>query len=450
MRVFLSLKTKTILIFLGALVGTGFLIVFISVIYFNILKERLVEDAVNLAREQGERVSEEIHRLIEEENVTSLKDVKNKKHFQTQLQILLKKNNNIVVAGFVDSSGRVLVQHRRKGEDSFEMIDSTEKDFKKDFPVDKEDNWEIEVKKTMDNLQQIEFPIKKGELPVGYLRYSISQSKVYQKIAETSKKFTYRTVTLLSFLIILLAVIFYLLWKIFNRHIQVTEERDRLDKMAYIGTLASGLAHEIRNPLNVMRVNLDVLSEEIEDTKPDIIKQSGHLLKTVSTQVEHLNDTLDSFLKFAIQQPLKKETTDLVLLLRETLDFFENDYKRKGIICLLDSPETLMIDIDPNRIKQVLTNILVNSIQAMDGTEKKISINLFKKENSAIINITDTGPGFPPDKIEECFNVFFSTKEGGSGFGLAIARKIVEEHNGTIKALNVEPHGARISISLPI
>ncbi len=445
----LSLKTKTILIFIASLVGMGFFIAVVSAFYLNALKEHLLDNAMQLAKEQGEQAAKEIHNLIESENIDTLKDIKDKNKFQSQLQVLFKKNKDIVIAAFIDKSGKIVVEQVRKGEDKIEVIEPGET-IKTEIPSNANEDWEIEVKKIEDNLQQIELPIKKGEVPIGYLKYSISHSKVYQKMIKTSKIFTYQIILLIISLIVLLAVIFYLLWKVFNRHITVLEEKDKLDKMAYVGTLASGLAHEIRNPLNVMKINLDVISDDIENAKNPTDKNNLNSIKLISGQVQHLNNILNSFLGYAISNPIEKNKEDIVYLVKETIEFFENDMKKKNISCILDAPDKFFVNIDRSKIQQVLNNIILNAIQAMTGSEKKIFINIFKKDEKAVLTVTDTGEGFPQKNMDEIFKVFFTTKEKGSGFGLAIAKKIIEEHGGKIEALNVEPKGARITITLPV
>lgn len=449
MKKTLSLKTKTILFFIIALIGIGFLLAAGSAIYLNILKEHIVSDALKLAQEQGEHAAKEIHRLIEEQNLSSLNDLKQNRHLQSQLQVLLKKNKEIVIAAFIDNSGKIVVENLRKGEDGIEVIEPS-KPHSTNIPVKKDEDWEIEVKKLPDNLQQIEIPIKKGDVSLGTLKYSISQSKVFQKITKTSKRFSYHVMLILSSLLVMLSAIFYLLWKAVNRHIRVLEEKEKLDKMAYVGTLASGLAHEIRNPLNVMKINLDVISEDMANNSQNADTQSEPLIKLIAGQVEHLNGVLNSFLNFAISHPPVKESTDIVSLIKETIELFEIENKRLLVECMLDAPDPVVAEVDAGKIRQVVMNILINALQAMTGEEKKIFVNVHKKESGAIITITDTGSGFPEDKIDECFNVFFTTKEHGSGFGLAIAKKIIEEHGGTIFAGNVSPHGARITISLPL
>ena len=220
--------------------------------------------------------------------------------------------------------------------------------------------------------------------------------------------------------------------------------------MAYVGTLASGLAHEIRNPLNAMNVNLAVINEEIEEQPSETAKRRKGVIESLQRQISQLNTTLTNFLRFALPAKIQIAKINLIELLRDTLALLEPEMRQKGIRYELQAPETCDLPADPNALRQVFMNVLLNAIQALTRGEKHIDINVDVHDRLCRVAIADTGEGIPEEQLESIFEVFHSTKPGGSGFGLAIARRIVSDHGGRIWAENVDGSGARIVIELPL
>jgi len=228
-------------------------------------------------------------------------------------------------------------------------------------------------------------------------------------------------------------------------------ERQRLlAQYAEIATLAGGLAHEIRNPLSTIRMNLDLLGEELDESDDPIINRSLRKLDRIRNECTHLEEILNAFLEFARAGQLDLEEVDLAELVTEFVDFYRPRADDYGIELSphlgADLPS---VQVDRSLMKQVLLNLVQNAQQAMPkGGE--ISIQAYATKARVTLEIIDTGTGISEKARKEMFQAFFSTKPGGSGLGLSTVRKIVEAHGGTIQCESEEGRGTRFTIVLPI
>ncbi len=187
-----------------------------------------------------------------------------------------------------------------------------------------------------------------------------------------------------------------------------------------------------------------------EDLDQDSNDKTKRRLNTLNKEIERLESILNGFLRFVrIPEPdIKKRS--LYILLNEILDFTEPESQQLNIEIIRNfSPDLPEIEMDDKQIKQALLNIILNANQAMPSGGK-ITVSAYKTNNHVSIDIADTGEGIPSDRIDKLFNLFYSTKEDGTGLGLPIAKRIVDMHNGEIKVKSKEGEGTIFSIILPI
>jgi signal transduction histidine kinase len=222
------------------------------------------------------------------------------------------------------------------------------------------------------------------------------------------------------------------------------------EKMAMVGKLAAGVAHSVRNPLTSVKMRLFSLDRTL-DLSPTQKEDFG----VISEEIGHIDTIVQNFLEFSRPPKLKmqkaspSEVVDLVIqLLEHRLKSYEVDIEvhRKQAL-----PE---IQVDPEQLKEVLVNLIVNACEAMDGGG---SIAIHEQESFVtplgqvvVIRLTDNGPGIPESIREKVFEPFFTTKEEGSGLGLSIAIRIVEEHGGRLDLSSEEGQGSAFVITLPI
>ncbi len=227
-------------------------------------------------------------------------------------------------------------------------------------------------------------------------------------------------------------------------------ERRRLQtQYAEIAALAGGLAHEIRNPLSTIGLNLELLLEEFANSESPRDRRICGKLLTVQKECQHLDEILSAFLQFARAGELEKESVDLSRFVEEFVEF----YRPHAVEHQIEISPHLAADlpavrIDPSLMRQVLMNLALNAQQAMPKGGR-LELQTYCRDDRVILDIIDTGSGMNTETLARIFQVFFSTKQNGSGLGLPTVRKIVEAHQGTITCESEPGKGTRFVISLP-
>lgn len=223
--------------------------------------------------------------------------------------------------------------------------------------------------------------------------------------------------------------------------------------------LAAGLAHEIKNPLSTMAINLTLMEEELAGGRkgsagaPEPSPRDKRLEKRVGQlqrEVHRLEAIVDDFLRFARGGSINRAPADLVALVRDSLDFVEPEDRAQNIRHHVELPLALpMVMLDTGAFRQALLNLFVNARQAMpEGGE--LIVRVKRVGNYAELSITDTGVGMSAEELERCFEVYFSTKKHGTGLGLSTTRRIIEQHEGTITVVSEKGRGTSFSIVLPL
>jgi signal transduction histidine kinase len=236
--------------------------------------------------------------------------------------------------------------------------------------------------------------------------------------------------------------------------VDVSEERDmlrrtmRAERLAAVGTLAAGLAHEVRNPLNSATLQLQVLRRRIERgaaAPEDLLPIIG----IVHDEIRRLDRLVSDFLSFAQPRPLRLEALPIDALARSALELVRPEAESSGVAIEVElGAGAGTVEADAERMRQVLLNLMRNAVEAMapTGGTLRVRTSSADTEGNASIEIQDTGPGFPEDA--PIFDAFYTTKEAGTGLGLSIAFRIVADHGGTLQA-TASPSGARFTIKLP-
>ncbi|MBI4753145.1 HAMP domain-containing protein [Candidatus Desantisbacteria bacterium] len=219
------------------------------------------------------------------------------------------------------------------------------------------------------------------------------------------------------------------------------EELLQSRKLASIGTLASGVAHELNNPLNNIYLAAQTLSGEMDqDNYPQIIKES---VGDIFSQTLRVKRIVHDLLEFAREKPPEMKTIDIVAMIQQIL----NQMTTKGEFNL-KSPQELGILADRHLLQQVFINLFSNAVEAM-GDEGLLTVEIDIDEKNVQIKVSDTGKGILPENISRIFDPFFTTKEKGTGLGLAIVYNIIKRHHGRIEVSSVMDEGTTFTITLP-
>jgi signal transduction histidine kinase len=233
-------------------------------------------------------------------------------------------------------------------------------------------------------------------------------------------------------------------------------EQERRDRLAYIGTLAAGLVHEVRTPLNAIQLNAQLLDEDVERLPEHLRERFGRRTRRVTDQIREVVKTLDEFLTFARPPRMDPVPTDLNHFLRELIEFSAPEFHESGVRIERNLADDLYpVVMDKAQLNHVMLNLFRNAREAceMAGLEDdrwvRVSTRELEDEGLIEIDVDDNGVGIEPDKEETIFDLFYSTKEKGTGLGLGIVRRIVEEHGGQIHAEDLPRAGARFVLRLP-
>ena len=219
---------------------------------------------------------------------------------------------------------------------------------------------------------------------------------------------------------------------------------------AEIASLAGGLAHEIRNPLSTIALNLDLLLEDLAAGESARERRMLQKVTSLRKQCVSLERLLNDFLQFARVGSLEQQPADLNGLVHEFIEFYQPQANDLGIEISPHLAANLPpVSIDVRLFRQVLTNLSRNAQQAMPRGGV-LELQTYTRDGRVMLDIIDTGEGMTAETQAKMFDTFFSTKPDGSGLGLPTVRKIVEVHRGTILCDSEPGRGTRFSISLPI
>lgn len=251
---------------------------------------------------------------------------------------------------------------------------------------------------------------------------------------------------------------------------RAAERRARdAERLAELGAMTGGLAHEIKNPLSTIGLNAQLLAEGIDDldaAKFGDSEQKQRLVRRVSAlrrETERLRGILQDFLSYAGEMRLDMKPADINLAVDELADFFLPQAQQQGVrmrIELADGPLTAMVDVP--HMKQAVLNLMLNAVQAMTmpgsaaglaGPKELIVRTMRAREpdgqDVVRMSVIDTGPGIPPDVMPRIFTPYFTTKAGGSGLGLPTTKRIVDSQHGRIDVHSEAGTGTAFTITLP-
>jgi signal transduction histidine kinase len=223
-----------------------------------------------------------------------------------------------------------------------------------------------------------------------------------------------------------------------------------MDQYTEIARLAGGLAHEIKNPLSTIRLNMDLLAEDLGDAETPVVRRSLKRVELVRRECQRLQSLLDDFLNFAKVRRVHLAPADLNQQIEEVLEFFAPAAHEAGveIVRYLD-PELPRVLLDREAFRQAMLNLIINAKQAMpDGGQ--LVVRTAAERNEVVVYLIDTGVGMDARTASQMFEPFYTTKPGGSGLGLPTTQKIIEALGGRMSVQSEVGRGTQITIELPV
>ncbi len=239
----------------------------------------------------------------------------------------------------------------------------------------------------------------------------------------------------------------------FFKRLSLSLSANTHDSVIEISRIAGGLAHEIRNPLSTLLLNLQLLDEDLGeglDESSNTLRRARLRIGTARNEAERLQRMLDEFLLLVSPVGLKPQVSDLIDVVGELVEFYRPEAQRYGIDIGVDvAGGPLLCRLDTQVFKQALLNLLINAQQAVSGAGI-IALALSREEQWALLAVSDSGEGMEPAVAAKAMQAFYSTKPNGCGLGLSTTSRIVDAHGGNVKIASSSLGGACFEIRIPL
>lgn len=301
-----------------------------------------------------------------------------------------------------------------------------------------------------------EVPYYRVEVPVGSIGtfvIGISRAEIEQRLAVLRRDLL-RQAGIIAALTVALFVAGYVIYSRLSRQAALAERQAReAEQMAYVGTLASGLAHEIRSPLNSLNLNMQMLQEEMpSDDDPGAAESSQRLVAITRSEVGRLERLVSDFLRYARPADLRLEDTTADELLRHGAEVVAGKLRSAGVMVRIDDRTGgAAFRVDREQVNQLLLNLIDNAVAAMSECERpRLRLEAELRAGSIVLAVGDSGPGVDAADRERVFDLFYSARRGGTGLGLAIVHRIATAHGGDVRVRDDGRSGATFEVELPL
>ncbi|MXX76545.1 MAG: GHKL domain-containing protein [Holophagales bacterium] len=399
---------------------------------FRSLSEREVNRVVLEARTEAEELAERIAGRVESTGRDLYTAMATESETRRYIDSVLVQRDIVETVEVFDSEGHLVFRNRRA---------ETRTDG--DGPPNLESP--ALVAETVTN----QVPYETVTVPVGTVgtfQIGISRSELQQRLT-TLRLELLRQTAIVAVLTMALFVAGYLLYSRLSRRTALAERQaQEAEQMAYVGTLASGLAHEIRSPLNSLNLNMQMLQEEMP------AGSSERLVAITRSEVGRLERLVSDFLSYARPDELKLEQTTASELLCHGAEVVAGKLHSAGIPVEIDDRSGgVPFQVDREQMNQLLLNLIDNAVAAMSDCDRPcLRLEAEARPGSVVLAVGDNGPGVDPADRERVFDLFHSGRRGGTGLGLAIVRRIAATHGGEARLRQGGAAGATFEVELPL
>jgi signal transduction histidine kinase len=224
------------------------------------------------------------------------------------------------------------------------------------------------------------------------------------------------------------------------------------EKQLLLSRLLARLAHEIRNPLSSLDIHVQLLEEDLAQSTPQVREKAASRFEIIHGELHRLENIVKQFLSLAGPSSLNLQQVEVVKVISHVCELLRPEAAARGIEIVMNVPDMVpVLTADPVQITQALVNLVINAIQAVEGNGR-VEVNVRPNEKIGVLSIEihDTGPGIPAEKLSAIFEPFFTTRAEGSGLGLWIVQQITTAHGGAVAVANAPGGGAVFSVHLPL
>jgi signal transduction histidine kinase len=414
---------------------------------FRSLSQREVERVLLETRAQAQTLAGQIAHRAASEGKDLYTAVAVEKEAQTFIDQMLSQRDIVSTLVIHDKAGNLVFQGRREA--SIPSVAPPALGSPELRQGVAQPRVEQTVRTTELQVPDIEVPI--GDY--GSLQIGISAGQLQKRI-EVLRQELIRQAELIGVATLgLLTAAFVAVWLLLRRSQRLEQQAAEAARLAYIGTLASGLAHEIRNPLNSLNLNMQMLEEEIGEGGSAHSAPTGkRLLSITRSEISRLERLVTDFLAYAKPRALELEEMPAVRLLDRLREVLAGEIqKRRAQIEVEDRSGGARVRVDPAQMNQLLLNLAQNAFAAAEeaGRPPVLKLAAYRQGSAVCLEMGDNGAGMTSEEQAQIFDLFYSNRKGGTGLGLAIVDRIVRAHGGRIGVRSVKGVGTSVIVELP-
>lgn len=415
---------------------------------FRSLSQREIERVLLETREEAETLAQRIADRAEGQGKDLFTAVAVERETQTYIDSILRKRDIVRQVEIRDKNGVLVLQSvnqasiREPGDDPVLVPGTSE------LPGPVVPNVE---KRTSDwtatyEVPDVEVPI--GDL--GVLQIGISAPELSKRIEVLRQELIQQAAVIGGVSVLLLITAYVAIWLLMRRAQALEVQAAEAERMAYIGTLASGLAHEIRNPLNSLNLNMQMLEEEIVESGS--APTGKRLLSITRSELSRLERLVTDFLAYAKPRPVELEEVPAVLLLERVPEVLAGEIqKRRARVVVNDRTHGARVRVDPAQMNQLLLNLAQNALLAAEEADRTpiLELSVHRQGTWVQLRVADNGAGIKAEELPKIFDLFYSTRKGGTGLGLAIVDRIARAHGGRVAVGSTPGTGTVMTVELP-
>jgi signal transduction histidine kinase len=394
------------------------------------LSQRYLADTIITGREEARRVAEEI--------VSEFHVVEKRQELMSRTLQGLPKREVLEAIEVRDPDGQVV----------FSMDLRSSEDLPQEVMTDFELNGSLSDQELIETENSYEIAVPLGE--VGRVVGRVSKLHLAERVATLRRDLMWRTSTVAVVTVATLIVAFAFGWYLLQRTRAAEVNRRESEQMAALGSLAANLAHEIRNPLNSINLNLELLSEDIADND----KQAQSSLESTRQEVGRLAQLVNDFLTYARPNQPSYVVLETAKLVEEVVTFLKPGARQEGVHLTLGKElANAPVRGDASQLRQVLLNLVLNATQAvapLAAERRVVKVSTRTDGDEVILAVHDRGPGIPVEEMANVRRAFYTCRPGGTGLGLAIAERIVNTHGGRLGLRNLSESGFEATVALPV
>jgi signal transduction histidine kinase len=437
-----------------------FVALFLSVIalfswlIFRSLSQREVERVLLETRADAESLARQIARQADRQGKDLFTAVAVEQETQTSIDAILRKRDFVRTVEVRDRNGVLVYQSWSKASlPAGPPLAARSPELPAQRPVELPSTPPRIERKTYETssataIRNIEVPI--GDL--GSLQIGISAGELSKRVEVLRGELIRQASLVGAASLLVLAAAYTAVWMLLRRARRLELQAAEAERMAYIGTLASGLAHEIRSPLNSLNLNMQMLEEEIVEQGPGSMPTGRRLLSITRSEIDRLERLATDFLAYAKPRALELAEIPAVRPLERLREVLAGEIEKRGArVAVEDRSNAARVRLDPEQIGQLLMNLAQNALAAAEeaGRPPVLTLTAYRRGTAVVLEILDNGIGIPAGQESKIFDLFYSTRKGGTGLGLAIVQRIARAHGGKVSVKSVEGAGTAVSVELP-